>query len=274
MNSNPLQQYFRRPAIYLKLPSGGDFYPVGALDLPDNKEIPIYPMTAIDEITSKTPDALFNGLAVTEIIKSCAPNIKDPWSVPAIDLDAILIAIRAATNGNMLDVDSTCTSCNETASYSVNLIGLLSKLNVSEYTASIKLDEITVKFNPLAYKTVNKINLSQFEIEKNIRKMDAITSDEERLNYSTEMMKQLNELSMNLISESIEYISTPTAVVTEKEYILDFLKNCDKNSFNTLKAHTVKLRESAQLKPLPVKCIHCEHEYEQSLTLNVSDFFE
>ena len=274
MNNNPLKQYFRRPAIYLKLPSGGDFYPEGAIDLPDNKEIPIYPMTAIDEITSKTPDALFNGLAVTEIIKSCVPNIKDPWAVPAIDLDAILISIRAATNGNMLDVESTCPSCNESASYNVNLIGLLSKLNVGEYTTSIQLSEISVKFNPLAYKTVNKINLSQFEIEKNIRKMDGIISDEERLTYSTEMMKQLNELSMNLISESIESISTPSAIVTEKEYILDFLKNCDKNSFNTLKNHAIKLREGAQLKPLPVKCIHCEHDYEQTLTLNVSDFFE
>ena len=274
MNNNPLKQYFRRPAIYLRLPSGGNFYPAGALDLPENKEIPIYPMTAIDEITSKTPDALFNGLAVTEIIKSCVPNIKDPWSVPAIDLDAILISIRAATNGNMLDVDSTCPSCNESASYNINLIGLLSKLNVGEYTDSIQLTEISVKFNPLSYKTVNRINLSQFEIEKNIRKMDSITSDEERLNYSTEMMKQLNELSMKLISESIESISTPSSIVTEKEYILDFLKNCDKNSFNTLKNHAVKLRESAQLKPLPVKCIHCEHEYDQTLTLNVSDFFE
>jgi hypothetical protein len=274
MNNNPLKQYFRRPAIYLKLPSGGDFYPAGALDLPDNKEIPIYPMTAIDEITSKTPDALFNGLAVTEIIKSCAPNIKDPWSVPAIDLDAILISIRAATNGNMLDVDSTCPSCSESTSYNVNLIGLLSKLNVGEYTTSIELSEISVKFNPLAYKTVNRINLSQFEIEKHIRKMDDIINDDERLTYSTEMMKKLNELSMNLISESIESISTPSAIVTEKEYILDFLKNCDKNSFNTLKNHAVKLREGAQLKPLQVKCIHCEHEYDQTLTLNVSDFFE
>jgi hypothetical protein len=274
MNNNPLKQYFRRPAIYLKLPSGGDFYPAGALDLPENKEIPIYPMTAIDEITSKTPDALFNGLAVTEIIKSCAPNIKDPWAVPAIDLDAILISIRAATNGNMLDVDSTCPSCSESASYNVNLIGLLSKLNVGEYTASITLNEITVKFNPLAYKTVNRINLSQFEIEKNIRKMDSIISDEERLNYSSEMMKKLNDLSMVLVCESIESISTPVAMVTEKEYILDFLKNCDKNTFNELKNHAVKLREGAQLKPLPVKCIHCQHDYEQTLTLNVSDFFE
>ena len=77
--TNPLKQYFRRPAIYLRLPSEGKFYSQGAIDLPENKEIPIYPMTAIDEITTKTPDMLFNGTAVIEIIKSCVPNIKNPW---------------------------------------------------------------------------------------------------------------------------------------------------------------------------------------------------
>lgn len=274
MNTNPLKQYFRRPSLYLKLPSNGNFYPEGAIELPENKEIPVYPMTAIDEITSKTPDALFNGLAVTEIIKSCVPNIKNPWVIPSMDLDAILIAIRAATNGNLLDVDSVCPSCNEESSYNINLIGLLSKLSINEYENTVSLNEIVVKFNPLAYQTVNNINLAQFEIEKNIRKLDNITNDEERLQYSSDMMKKLNDLSMVLITESIESISTPTAIVTEKEYIMDYLKNCDKNSFNTLKSHAVKLREASQLKPLEVKCIHCTHEYEQTLTLNVSDFFE
>ena len=78
---------------------------------------------------------------------------------------------------------------------------------------------------------------------------------------------------MELIADSIESITTPTAIVNEKEYILDFLQNCDRKSFEQLRTTAVKLRESSQLKPLDVKCIHCSHEYQQKLTLNVSDFF-
>jgi hypothetical protein len=273
MNNNPLKQYFRRPAIYVKLPSGGNYYPEGTIDLPDNKELPVYPMTAIDEITSKTPDALFNGIAVTEIIKSCVPNIKDPWAIPAIDLDAILISIRAATNGNMLDVESICPSCNEDASYNINLVGLLSKLK-PEYDGVIKINELTIKFKPLTYKKVNEINLVQFEIEKTIRNIENINDGEERLRISSQTMKKLNELSFTLITETIDSIATPTAIVTEKEYINDFLRNSDKNTFDNLKSTAIKLRESAQLKPLNVKCIHCQHEYEQTLALNVTDFFD
>jgi hypothetical protein len=273
MNANPLKQYFRRPEIYLKLPSGGAFYPDGSIDLPDNKELPVYPMTAIDEITSKTPDALFNGTAVVDIIRSCIPNIKDPWSIPIIDLDPILVAIRAASNGTMLDIDSQCPKCNEEASYSINLIGLLSNLTAGNYDELVQVNELTFKFIPFSYKEINNINMAQFEIEQAIRKLDNITDDDARQTESSVVLKKLNNLSMELIAESIESITTPAAIVTEKEYILDFLQNCDRKSFEQLRTTAVKLRESSQLKPLDVKCIHCSHDYQQKLTLNVSDFF-
>ena len=94
LQNNPLKQYFRQPAIYIKLPSQGQFYPEGALDMPPNGELPVYPMTAIDEITYRTPDALFNGNATVNVIQSCMPNIRDPWSIPAMDVDTILVSIR------------------------------------------------------------------------------------------------------------------------------------------------------------------------------------
>ena len=51
MNSNPLMQFFRQPAIYTRLPSGGKGWPVGSIQMPPNGELPVLPMTAIDEIT-------------------------------------------------------------------------------------------------------------------------------------------------------------------------------------------------------------------------------
>jgi len=274
MNTNPLKQYFRRPSIYLKLPSGGKYYPEGSIDLPENKEVPVYPMTAIDDITSKTPDALFNGIAVIEIIRSCVPNIKDPWQVPATDVDALLIAIRAATNGNMLDVESSCPSCKEESSYNINLVSLLANLGNVNYQDTINVNDLTIKFNPLSYRKLNDINLAQFEIEKAIRNLENMENDEERLKSSTSTMKSLNNLSMALITEAIESIATPSVIVTEKEHINDFLRNCDKHTYDILKTTAVKFREGSQLKPLKVKCIHCQHEYEQPLTLNVTDFFD
>ena len=114
ISNNPLKQYFRRPAIYIRLPSGGKGYAPGVINMPENGEFPVYPMTAIDEITSRTPDALFNGTAIVDLIKSCVPDIIDPWGVHSTDMDSILIGIKSASQGNDLEIDSQCPSCEGT----------------------------------------------------------------------------------------------------------------------------------------------------------------
>ena len=113
MTDNPLAGYFRKPAVHMTLPSGGQFYPPGSLEMPPTGELPVYPMSALDEISYKTPDALFNGSAVIDVIKSCIPAIKDPWQMSAIDLPAILTNIRIASFGHMMEIDTQCPKCKE-----------------------------------------------------------------------------------------------------------------------------------------------------------------
>jgi hypothetical protein len=273
MDNNPLKAYFRRPAIYLKLPSEGKYYPQGSVDIPVNGEVAVYPMTAVDEITTKTPDALFNGSAVVEIIKSCIPSIKDPWEIPLIDLDPILVAIRTATNGNNMDITSKCPACEEEASYGINLGNLLGTLQKGKYDEPLILQDLSFKFKPLAYKQINKINQVQFEIQTVVMSLDSIEDENARKQKSNETMQKLNDLSVSLVSETIESITTPSSIVAEKEFIIDFLKNCEKQTFESLRNYAIKMRESSEIKPLKMKCIHCQHEYDQSLILNPTDFF-
>jgi len=97
---NPLAGYYRQPKIYLDLPSKGNYYTQGSLDVSEDGRYPVYAMTAKDELMYKTPDALMNGQATVEVIKSCIPSIKDPWKMPSLDVDACLVAIRIATYGS------------------------------------------------------------------------------------------------------------------------------------------------------------------------------
>jgi hypothetical protein len=273
LDANPLKQYFRRPSIYLKLPSGGVGYPEGTLDLPENGEIPIYPMTAIDEITSRTPDSLYSGSAVVELIKSCAPNIKDPWFVNVNDLDPILVAIRAATNGNLMEVNSVCPSCEEEAKYDVNLAGVLNGFKPGDYSTPLVINDVSIKFRPLPYKEINQTNIFQFEVQKMMASIAQIESAEEQNIRSTEVLTKIKEMTITLLSSTIEYIKVPEATVFEPAHILEFLQNCDKQTFEKIKDKNVELRENTATKPLKMKCMHCQHEYEQTFTINITDFF-
>lgn len=270
---NPLRQYFRRPAIYLKLPSQGKYYPPGTIDLPENGEIPIYPMTAIDEITSKTPDALFNGIAVIEIIKSCVPNIKDPNYIPAVDLDAILIGIKSASSGNDMEIVSTCPECKTEGNYTISMVNLLSKLRSGNYDESYNDQDLTFNFKPLSYKVLNEVNLIQFNIQKKMQGYENTVDSELKTKQTSETMMELAKISTKLIAETISSITTPISVVEDKNHIIEFLENCDKQTYDNIRLKVIKLREDSELKPINMKCGNCSHQYSQNLALNVTDFF-
>lgn len=270
---NPLQQYFRRPAIYLKLPSGGQLYEQGVVDMPETGELPVFPMTAIDEITSKTPDALFNGQAMAEIITSCIPAIKKPWEINSIDFDAILIAIKSASGGNDMEINSTCPKCEESSDYGVSLVSLLSQLQAGDYNKELEVGELFIRFRPLTYKEMNEASLGQLEAQRMFIRLDNETDENLKAKTMQEALKLVTDITMKILSQTIVYIKTPTVYVDESQYILDFLKNCDKNTYVAIRDYNAKLKEQTEIKPLKIKCVACSHDYEQQFTLNTSDFF-
>lgn len=271
---NPLMQYFRQPSIYLTLPSRGEYWETGSLDLPQNKELPIYPMTAIDEITYRTPDALFNGQAVVSVVQSCVPNILDAWECPAPDLNAILTAIRIASYGHNLELTTVCPKCETEGDYGLDLRSVLDQMKMPDFNKPIKHGDLEITFQPMSYRHQNETNQLQFENQRLLQMIPGSDlPDDEKIKRLNDVLKQITELTIEAIKYSISSIRTPQAIVTETEFIQEFLKNCDRSLFNTIKEHVIALRESSDLKPLPVKCQNCSHEYTQPLTLDMTSFF-
>jgi len=271
---NPLMQYFRQPSIYLTLPSRGEYWAKDSVNLPQNKELPIYPMTAIDEITYRTPDALFNGQAVVSVVQSCVPNIKDAWECPASDLNAILTAIRIASYGHNLELTTVCPKCSTADDYTLDLRGVLDQMTMPDFSKSVVYGDLEITFRPMTYRYQNETNQLQFENQRLLQMIPASDlPDEEKISRLNDVLKQITELTIEAIKYSIASIRTPNAMVTETEYIREFLKNCDRTLFNTIKDRVIALRETSELKPMQVKCQHCENEYTQPLTLDMTSFF-
>lgn len=274
-STNPLGRYFRQPTIYMKLPSGGQHYEDGSLDLPPNEELPVFPMTVRDEIINRTPDALFNGSSVVQLIQSCVPNIKNAWAVPSIDLDAILIAIKIATYGKDMDITGICTHCKETSDYMIDLNVQLAQIGRSEYQKPVKLRQFDIVFRPLSYQEINETNQTQFNEQKLMTMLpEAPLTDAERLRQINDLIVKVTEGTIVTLSKSISLIRTDDVMVTDEQQIKEFLDNCPTDVFNAIKDAAIEKRNISAMKPLKLTCSHCEKEYEQILTLDLSNFFE
>jgi hypothetical protein len=272
--NNPMTQYVRKPAIYIRLPSQGKFYPNGALNMPPNGELPVLPMTSVDEITYRTPDALFNGSATVSVIKSCVPNIRDPWVMPSADMDAVLVGIRIASYGHDMDINVACPSCKHSEDLTVDLRKVNDLLTVGDYNTPVIIGDLEFYFQPMTFQTVNQNSQVQMEQQQMIRAFEQSTDETERSDQVAKIMTAINQATTKTVAASIAVIKSPTALVTENEFIIDFLKNCDSKIFNQLKNHAVALKVASEVKPVSITCTECKHEYTQPFTLDLSSFFD
>ena len=272
--NNPLQQYFRQPAIYVKLPSQGQFYPPGTLNPSVTGQYPVYPMTAIDEITYRTPDAMFNGQATVSVIQSCVPDIVNAWAVPAMDLDAILVAIRIASYGHEMEFGSTCPACQANADRGIDLRLVMDALKAPDYNASIKSGDMEIFFRPMTYKNLTDNSKMQYENQKIIQMMpDLDVVDDQKVTMVSDALKKITEVTVKALAVSIAMVKTPTAMVTESEFIEEMLLHCDRKLFSQIRDYAVELKTVSEMQPLHLVCDECNHEYNQQLTLDMSSFF-
>ena len=275
MSNNPLSQYFRQPSIYVKLPSGGQHYADGAIDMPANGELPVYPMTAIDEITYRTPDALFNGNAVTNVIKSCVPAIQDPWAIPAMDVDSILVAIRIASYGHNMEMSTTCPHCENEADYGLDLRTILEQIKTPDYSKPVVAGDLQIFFKPMTYKHLNNNNQKQFEEQKLLQVLpDSDMPDTDKMTAMSAALVKLTHITIDALSQSVAAVKTPDGLVSEPGFIEEMLKNCDRRLFAQIRDHIINVKSQAEIQPIKLKCSACEKEYQQAVTLDMTSFFE
>lgn len=275
MNPNPLAKFFRQPAIYVRLPSQGRGWEPSSIDYPANGEIPVLPMTALDEITYRTPDALFNGEATVSVIQSCVPCIKNAWSMPSMDIDPLLVSIRIATYGHSMDIESTCPKCNEDHSFGLDLRTVLDKMKSTSYDSPLEMGDLTFIFKPLNYREMNENNQLQFEQQKILQMTNNSddTDEQTKLKQINEMMKKMMEVTVRALSHSIAQVRTQNAIVDNHAHIEEFLNNCDRAVFNKVRDHVIALKEATEIQPLTIKCPSCSHTYEQAFTMDMTRFF-
>lgn len=271
MAQNPLLEFYRQPKIFVSLPSNGMYNKLGSLT-GDPTNMPIYSMTGMDEIIVKTPDALLSGESTVSIINSCCPSIKDAWEVTALDTDLILTAIRIATFGNILEIIHTCPKCKEENDYDIDLGTVVDHFATCNYQNTIHHGSLTIKLQPLTYRQTTDFSLRNFKLQQRLVAASA-QSEEEQKEIVSQLFKELGTIQNDIYSASVESVDTGAVVVTEPNFIFDWLTNCDKDIFDKIRNQFNINKESWKIPDVGVKCTSCGQDSEVAIDLDQSNFF-
>jgi len=272
---NPLAKHFRQPAIYLKLPSNGRYWPESAINLPANGEIAIYPMTTRDEITLRTPDALMNGSGVVSVIQSCCPDIIDAWQMPSVDVDAVIIAIRIASYGHEMALNNACPECKEFTNYAVDLRYVLDNITMPDYSKYIEADSLKIKLYPQPYFSLNKTNQAQYEEQKLLQVIENTSMEEtQRALEINKQMESIINLGVETLSSSTEFIEIDGDLkVNNKNFIKEFYENASAAIIKQVQDRLADINRQGAIKPMNIACQNCNHPFDVQITFDYAAFF-
>lgn len=271
-NINPLKQFYRAPKLYIKLPSGAKFNTVD--DQAPTDEIAVFPMTTKDELYMRNPDALLNGDSVIKIVQSCAPSIKDTRKLPVCDVDILLIAIRMATYGEIMETRLTSPHSGQEEMYEVNLNSILENVEVMPPENYVVLKNgITVYVRPLSYELQTKLNLVAYDQAKALQTLSQVQNNPE-VNQFKNMFVKLAETNMNLLTESVVKIVTPNGdIVENRAHIKEFIDNLDAQNSKLIDKEIDKLNKFSTVTKQTLICKQTEKEFTADVKLDPADFF-
>lgn len=286
---NPLVGHFRTPKLYTSLPSQGKFYDETIIDLPSTGELPVFPMTAKDEIMMKNPDALLNGEAVAQVIASCIPNILAPRRLVANDVDALLVAIQGATFGDELDVGAPCPQCTENASAIISTEAVLSNMDTLDDTYEFTTDSgLLISMVPFSYETAVKAGVANFRSERSLQSIANIEDELEKIKAFNTNFIELANLNFDILVDCVNTITMPPSegesepvVVKDKEHIQEFLENCDSSIGKELERFITEMGDKGIQKRMQLTCEPCseklpegeEFTFESAVNFNTVNFF-
>lgn len=271
---NPLSDYYREKEIYVRLPTQGKWYK-NKPNLNKDGEIGVRPMTLKDEMLLKIPDSLYNGESLYEVFKSIVPDIDDPYDISIPDVDVILLASRAVSHGNDMNVDATCTKCMHVASYTIDIPTMLSKIALNVNGVDIEIKNLKIKLRP---NTLAAVTASSIQTVENSKIISSMTGDINSTNKDL-MQKSLEKstgATIGLLADNIEQVELPDGtIVIDKEQIVDWLVNSDGATINILKKYTLGLNKNGLPTEFTFTCDNeeCNHEFSSRIEFNPTFFF-
>ena len=272
--TNPLSKYFRKPTIYVQIPTGGRFNP--EIDKTILDEIPVLPMNAIDEISMQNPDELLNGEALINLIKSCVPSIPNPRELCNIDAELLYLAIKYATYGKNIQHLHTCTECKEQAEYNIDINKILDRFPDIQAVDPVEYEDLKIHIHPPKVESLTRLALIDVEQHRILNSMKETAEGGDEMEMAKQFaisFRKVSTQTISLLISSISQIETPDAIVTNEKEIGEFINNVPTGIIKEIDGKIAKLSKKPEgLTTFEFICEKCQHPDAVTFELNPVNF--
>lgn len=277
---NPLSAYFRVPGLSVLLPTGGAFMPENSYSTAVDGSFPVYPMRTADEYLLKSADSLLSGHAIEKLIESCMPGIKAPSWVSMPDLDVILLAIRAATYGDKMEVNAICPICEHENVFDCHLPSVLDTMKPVPTDNPVRLsNELVAYVRPYCFRNATQIALVTFQETRKVQalELDMDATDEQRSQQLNASMARISKLQADMLAECVYKIATPNGDVSDPQYIREFVNNISAAWVVDVAKKLTELNDNYGIdKSVHAECQNkkCGHVWTTNIEFDPSSFFD
>lgn len=275
MSVNPLKKYSEKPGTYITLPSGGKYYKTPP-KLTADGELEVRPMTAGDELKLKNPDGLMNSDGLFQVIEHIVPGIEHAQEIPIPDLDSIVIGMRIATYGEMMDIGAKCPKCNHKDEYQINLRHVLVGAKKIEAADQVEIGELKINLRPYTAESSTLLSLYQVELARAARSFELAqsTDKESHKKEMLELVKRGSRLIFEIASKHIVSVETPDdGIVTDQKFIEEWLSELIAPEYQIIRDAVAALSEERVDRKMTVTCPNCENKISLEAIFDPANFF-
>jgi len=172
-----------------------------------------------------------------------------------------------------MSVGHVCTECKVDNEYSLDLGRLVEHFGHCKYDNKVVLDDLVIKLQPLTYKQTTAFSLKNFQQQQKLAQTATIEDAAEQKTIIAQLFKDLGMLQTEIFAANIESVQAGDVIVSEREYINEWLRNSDKNVFDTIRTQFDTNRTAWEVPAYPIECESCGHHSNLSIDLDQSNFF-
>lgn len=277
--ANPLTQYFRIPKLYVKLPSEGRYYDEHDVNMSMTGEVAVYPLTALDQLLLRTPDALLNGESLAKVVKNCVPDVKEPKNLVEPDINALLLGIKIATSGPSMDLTLNCPKCSHVNEFTVDLTPILEIATTTPENDSIEYNNtLIIHLRPYNFVQRNLTLLNEIQYNNAVKMIqsNADTEDPEKIAQASKTVDSMSRRTFAIIAQSIRSITIKESgqEVTDTQFIEEFLAGITKEQSDVIISKIKDLNQSGIDPMHKFQCVSCGHGWDQNIDFDPTSFFE